>query len=172
MPRNDAFVGVVTTLTLRLTLNFHVKARELEFQCRMQVGSRILIMFVGCLMTSDDFPFSCPKVKLSTQFPNTKNEPVKCIYLFGFERKKRAAVVRETKTTTADEIACDMEKWRRHLFSQLRKKRNFFSLFLRRCIPHHNFCSLLAMTRCEKKTNNGWHLWNVFEHFKLFIFSR
>lgn len=59
------------------------------------------------------------------------------------------------------------------------EKRNFFSLFLRRCIPHHNFCSLFAVTRCVKRSdaepnNDGWQLWNVFffdHEFSPFLFS-
>lgn len=45
MPRNDAFVGVVKTLTLRLTLNFLVKACESEFQCRISNANQVRGLF-------------------------------------------------------------------------------------------------------------------------------
>lgn len=72
--------------------------------------------------------------------------------------------------THDEDIACDIEKWRRHLFSQLRK-RNFFIFLLQLNDAFHT-----RQSRCCSRSSlneAGWQLWNVLcvkKCFSTFLF--
>lgn len=149
---HDALVGVVTSETLSSTLNLRqtIAERGLLPGSSRQTRGRCLDAFL-----------------------NVKSEDEDHLSAFIFSTSKKLLQERNDDDGRQN---C-MRNGEDTCFHNY-EKRNFFSLFLRRCIPHHNFCSLFAMTRFEKRSdaepnNDGWQLWNVFfEHeFSPFLFS-
>lgn len=102
---HDALVGVVTSETSRSTLNLRqtIAERGLLPDSSRQTRGRCLDGFFKCEM-----PW--------------RRGPFECIYLFGFEK----TAAREKRRRWQTKLHA---KWRRHLFSQLRKKKFLFVIF-------------------------------------------
>lgn len=165
MPRNDAFVGVVI-----VTFNLELPRQKSWSEVSMPDASwsGMLIEFVGCLMTSRTiFNFHVRRWNCQLNFQKQKANQLSA-FIFSASRKKRCSRERNKDGDGRRNCMWYGEMTKTLVFTITRKKKFLFVIFT---TMHSTSQFLLALSddSLRKKTHNGWHLWNVFEHFKLFF---